>query len=132
MRNGISSSAWLAVCLAVGCLTGCAPPTDVVDLRNTPQATWDAMLQVQILPIGMPAPGYVGSVGPVAGFGCGPTPVAASGDAVNQLRIKALRMRATAIMDVVIQSGPTGTCFGGHTALANGTAVAHRGLSDAY
>jgi hypothetical protein len=119
----------------IGCvaaLAACEPPTDVIQMRDVPQVTRDAMARVRILPIGMAAPPNAGTVGPVSGFGCGPTSVAASDAAVDQLRLKALRMRAVAVMDVVIEPSQTGPCFGSFTAIANGTAMAQRGLPAAY
>jgi hypothetical protein len=130
-RHGSSALA-TGLAIAIAALAGCAPPTDVVDLHDLPQATKNAMLQVQILPVGMPSPPGAGSIGPVSGFGCGSTSVAASADAVQQLQIKALRLHATAVANVLIGDGGFGTCFQGYSAVANGTAVAPGRLPSTY
>jgi hypothetical protein len=119
------------MCLVI-VLVGCSPPTDVIVLRDAPQATRDAMLLVRILPMGTAAPPGAGAVGPVVGYGCGATTVEASAAAVDQLRVKALRMRATAVMDVIIEPTGSGPCFGSYKAIATGTAVAPRGLPSPY
>jgi hypothetical protein len=113
--------------MAVFALVGCAPPTDVIELRAAPQATKDAMLQIRILPLGAPAPAGAGAISPVSGFGCGQTVESASGEAVRQLQAKALRLHATAVMDVLIGPSDLGTCIG-HGMIANGMAVGLRGL----
>lgn len=113
--------------VALLALSGCGPPTDVIDVRDAPQATKDAMMQIRILPLGTPAPAGVGSISPVSGFGCGQTVEAASGEAVRQLRAKAMRLHATAVMDVLIGPSDLGSCFG-HGIIANGVAVAPQGL----
>lgn len=113
---------------ALAGLAGCAPPTTIIDVANAPQLTRDAMLNVFVLPLGMDTPPGVGSVGPISGFGCGATPVDASGAAVEQLRIKALEMRATGVVGVMIASSTASTCQGGYGMLANGIAVAPRAM----
>ena len=138
MRGGVRSAlskavapGWAPSALAMlGLLTlgGCNPPTTIVDIGSAPQMTRDAMLNVMILPLGMQTPPGVGSVGPVSGFGCGATPVDASGAAVEQLRIKALEMRATGVVDVMLQSSTSTPCQGGYGVLGNGSAVAPRAM----
>lgn len=117
-----------ALVLGLATLGGCYPPTPVIDIANAPQMTRDAMLNVLILPLGMQTPPGVGSVGPVSGFGCGVTPVDASGAAVEQLRIKALEMRATGVVDVMIATSTGAPCQGGYGMIANGIAVAPRAI----
>lgn len=114
--------------LGLATLGGCNPPTTVVDVANAPQLTRDAMLNVMVLPLGMQTPPGVGSVGPLSGFGCGATPVDASGAAVEQLRIKALEMRATGVVDVMIATSTSAPCQGGYGMVANGIAVAPRAM----
>jgi len=115
--------------VVVAALVGCAPPTEVVDLSRAPQATLDAMVHVPVLPLGLPAPLGVGSVGPITAYGCGQSATAASGDAVQQLQVKALRMQATAVVDVLIGPGNIiGPCQLGYNATASGIAVAARGV----
>jgi len=126
----------LAICPSAICvmaiLAGCAPPTDVIDLRQAPQATRDAMLHVQILPLGTPAPPGVGSVGPVSAYGCGPSPADAASDAVQQLQAKALRMQATAVISVLFGPGGLGPCQLGYSVTASGIAAAARGVPPTY
>jgi hypothetical protein len=118
----------LGLC-AVSLFTGCATPTtDVVDLSLAPAATQDAMLRVQILPLGMNAPSNVGSVGPIAGYGCGDTPTDAATNAVQQLQVKALQRQATAVMSVVLAQATPSGCAGAYAANATGIAVAQRGI----
>jgi hypothetical protein len=115
--------------VVVAALVGCAPPTEVVDLSRAPQATLDAMVHVPVLPLGVPAPPGVGSVGPISAYGCGQSTTAASSDAVQQLLVKALRMQATAVVDVLIgPGGIIGPCQLGYNATASGIAVAARGV----
>jgi uncharacterized protein YbjQ (UPF0145 family) len=90
------------------------------------------MLHVQILPLGLPAPPGVGSVGPISAYGCGPSKSAAASDAIQQLQAKALRMHATAVVDVLIGPGGIGPCAAGYSATANGIAVAARGIPPTY
>lgn len=113
-------------------LGGCAPPTDVVDLQKLPQATRDAMLNVPILPLGAPPPPGTGSVGPVSAYGCGPSPSDAASDAVQQLQAKALRMQATAVVNVLFGPGGLGPCQLGYSTTASGIAVAARGVPPTY
>ena len=125
---GRARLALLGAALGAVALGGCNPPTTIIDVANAPQLTRDAMLNVFILPLGMETPPGVGSVGPISGFGCGATPVDASGAAVEQLRIKALEMRATGVVGVMIASSTTSPCQGGYGMLANGIAVAPRAM----
>lgn len=120
-----------AICL-LAILGGCAPPTDVIDLQKLPQATRDAMLNVPILPLGLPTPPGVGSVGPVSAYGCGPSPSDAGSDAVQQLQAKALRMQATAVVNVLFSSGGIGPCQLGYSTIASGVAVSARGIPPTY
>lgn len=112
-------------------LSRCAP-TEVIDLRNAPQATRDAMLRVSVLPLGKPAPPGVGSIGPIVGYGCASTTEAAERDAVEQLQAKALAMHATAVVDVLVAPEGTGLCFGGQNMVARGIAVGPRGVPPSY
>jgi hypothetical protein len=116
------------VFVALTALSGCAPPTEVVDLRMTPPETWDAMLRLPVLPLGVPGPTGVASVGPIFGYGCGSSASGAAIDAVQQLQIKALRMEAAAVIDVLIAPAGIGPCNAGYGVTASGTAVAAWGF----
>jgi hypothetical protein len=124
----------LATCLVLGMvvLGGCDPPPEVIDLQTAPQATRDAMLRVKILPLGTPAPADAGAIGPVTGLGCGQVSVDAATQAVEQLRVKAMRMHATAVMDVIIGPADFGSCMGHAGATANGIAIGPRGIPSSY
>jgi hypothetical protein len=116
------------ILVALTALTACAAPTEVIDLSMTPQETWDAMLRVPVLPLGLPGPPGTASVGPIFGYGCGSSASGAATDAVQQLQIKALRIQATAVMDVLIAPAGIGPCSAGYSVTASGTAVAAWGL----
>jgi len=118
--------------MGVVALGGCSPPTDVVDLRTMPADTRYAMQQMPVMAIGVATPVDAGSIGPIAGYGCGQTSDAASLDAVHQLQIKALRMRATAVTDVVIQPDGIGPCLMAYSVIAKGLAMAPRGIPPTY
>jgi hypothetical protein len=124
----------IGLILELGALAGCSAPTDVVDLRDVAPATQVAMRRMPILPLGIPAPADVGSIGPIAGYGCGQTSDAANQDAVQQLQIKALQIRATAVTDVVIQPAGivSGPCMMSFRVMAKGLAMAPRGIPSSY
>jgi hypothetical protein len=120
-----------AACLIV-LLAGCAPPTEVIDLQNAPEATRSAMLHVQVLPLGMPAPPNAGSIGPISAYGCGRSPAEATSDTVQQLQAKALAMHATAVADVTFGPGGLGPCQFGYSATASGIGVGPLGIPPTY
>ena len=107
-------------------LNACSPPTDVINLTLTPQATRDAMVNVQIVPLGWTGPRGVGSVGPIMGYGCASSAGAASSAAVQQLQVKALNVQAIAVVDVLITPLGNSPCFAGYSVIASGTAVGVR------
>jgi hypothetical protein len=111
---------------------GCSPPTEVLDLRDAPKVTQDALQRVRIVPLGVPGPAVAGSIGPVSGYGCAPTPEAASVAAEQQIRAKAIIQRATAVIDVLIEPDGTGICLGGYNMIARGIAVGPRGIPSTY
>jgi hypothetical protein len=127
-RSGATALAFVAL-LAFG---GCGPSTEVVDLRYAPRTTTDAMQRVNIVPLGRPGPAVAGSIGPIEGYGCGPTPEAASVAAEQQIRVKALARHATAVVDVLIEPDGLGVCPGGQNMMARGIAVGPRGIPSSY
>jgi hypothetical protein len=127
--NGATRLMALVALLAFG---GCSPPTEVVDLHYAPKATTDAMQRVSILPLGRPGPAGAGSIGPIEGYGCGPTPEDASVAAEQQIRVKAMAKHATAVVDVLIEPDGLGVCPGGHNMIARGIAVGPRGVPSSY
>ena len=127
-RCGATAMALLAL-LAFG---GCSPPTEVVDLHYAPQTTKDAMQRVNIVPLGRLGPAVAGSIGPISGYGCAPTPEAASLAAEEQIRIKAMAQHATAVVDLLFEPDGLGVCLGGHNMIARGIAVGPRGVPSSY
>jgi hypothetical protein len=104
----------------------------VVDLRYAPSLTTDAMQRVLIVPLGRRGPAVAGAIGPIEGYGCGPTPEEASVAAEQQIRVKALAKHATAVVDVLIEPEGLGVCPGGHNMIARGIAVGPRGIPSSY
>jgi hypothetical protein len=102
----------------------CAPPTEVIDLSMTPQATLDAMAHIPIVPLGSPGRFGAISVGIILGYGCSRTASGAADAAVHQLQIKALNMQAVAVVDVLVTPADSGPCLLGYRATASGTARA--------
>jgi hypothetical protein len=125
IQTALTSGSWV---LLLGLAACASQPVNVIDLSAAPQNTLNAMLHVPVLPLGMPSPQGVGSVGPITGYGCNVSGSAAATDAVQQLRAKALLLQATAVTDVLItQTGGSG-CSAGHAVTASGIAVAARGI----
>lgn len=123
LRSGGRCATAAGLAILVATLAGCAPPTDVVDLRAVPQATRDAMLQVPILPLGVTVPAGVTWFSQIEGYGCGNTPVDATNAAVEQLQIKALVVHAAAVVNVLMQPADGFACNAPYGAIATGTTV---------
>jgi len=113
----------IGLVILVGSLAACAPPTEVVDLRDVPQATRDAMVQLPVLPLGIAIPAGVTWFGQIDGYGCGSNPTEAANAAVQQLQIKALMIHATAVVNVLMQPADGFTCNAYYGAIATGTTV---------
>jgi len=129
----INDATRLTALMALLAFAGCSPPTEVVDLHYAPKATTDAMQHVSIVPLGRPGPAGAGSIGPIEGYGCGPTPEDASIAAEQQIRVKAMAKHATAVVDVLIEPDGLGVCpSGGHNMIARGIAVGPRGVPFSY
>ena len=120
------------VLTALLAFAGCSPPTEVIDLHYAPQVTKEAMQRVNIVPLGLRGPVVAGSIGPVSGYGCAPTPEAAKVAAEEQIRVKAMAQHATAVVDVLFEPDGMGVCAGGHNMLAHGIAVGPRGVPSSY
>jgi hypothetical protein len=130
MSHRYRSIALLLLSLCLGC-DGCAPSTEVIEMRSAPQATKDAMLQVKVLPLGMAAPAGVGSISPVLGYACATNSETAGSKAVEQLQAKALQLHADAVVDVMIGPADEGICLG-QGMIARGMAVGSRAFPSAY
>jgi hypothetical protein len=121
-----ASRAVPAIGLAVWMLavTGCSPPTEVVDLQDVPPITQYSMARVPVLPPGLPPLGEVGTIGPIEGFGCGRTREDANREAVRQLQMKALQWQATAVTNVLMDPTTSLACTQAYSVIARGIAVA--------
>lgn len=113
-------------------LARCAPPTGVVDVAALGPATQLAMQRVPVSGPGQRISGELGSVGPVSGYGCGTSPAAARASALQQLRIKTLQLRATAVENAVTEPASAVLCSGSYAVIAHGIAVAPRGVPPTY
>jgi hypothetical protein len=127
-RRGVTA----LVLLALLALDGCGPPTEVVDLQYASLDTIDALQRVNIVPLGKRGPVVAGSIGPIFGYGCGPTPAEAKFAADQQIRVKAMTEHATAVVDVLYEPEGLGVCAGGHNMMARGIAVGPRGIPSSY
>jgi hypothetical protein len=105
-------------------LTGCSPPTEVVDLQDVPPITQYSMARVPVLPPGLPPLGEVGTIGPIEGFGCARTREDANREAVRQLQMKALQWQATAVTNVLMDPTTSLACSQAYSVIARGIAVA--------
>ena len=135
----------LTLAIVPALIVGCAgerfavPQISVVELVRASDTSEhrieqisDTAVQVRVLPLGVSVPMYAGSVGPVSGFGCAANPADATADAIQQIKIKALQMRATAVIDVSISSAAGTACSYGFGAHAAGIAVAARGVPSSF
>ena len=135
----------LTLAIVPALIVGCAgerfavPQISVVELVRASDTSEhrieqisDTAVQVRVLPLGVSVPMYAGSVGPVSGFGCAANPADATADAIQQIKIKALQMRATAVIDVSISSAAGTACSYGFGAHAAGIAVAARGVPSTF
>lgn len=118
----------LALSLLISVLAACSPFVEQVDLKNASAAETNAALQVRIFPIGAQYPIVKQYLGPVNAYSCKNKvwdKPASTGDAVAQLRLKALRMGANAVIDMSTDTRGTDTwgtnCW--ESVQAQGTAV---------
>lgn len=109
-------------------LAACSPFVEQVDLKTASGTETNAALQVRVFPIGIQFPKVRQYLGPVNAYSCKNKvwdKPASTGDAVAQLRVKALRMGANAIIDMSTDARGTDTwgtnCW--ESVQAQGTAV---------
>lgn len=109
-------------------VAGCAPFVDRVEMAKVPSEEAQAALNVRLFPVGTPYPEVVQTMGAVSAFSCKNMmwdKPASTGDALAQLRLKAMRMGANAVIDVTTDTRGTdalGTnCW--ESVQATGTAV---------
>lgn len=122
---GQGKIAFLAVILF---LSACGPRVERVRMANVSSAEQQAALQVRVFPVGSAYPEVVRHIGPVSAFSCKNKvweKPASTGDAITQLRLKALRMGANAVIDMTSDTRGTDTwgtnCW--ESVQAEGTAV---------
>jgi Putative heavy-metal-binding len=110
-------------------LVACVPAfVDVVDVRAVPTSTLDAALKIPVFPLGTQAPANTHVIAPIEAYSCkhlNTDPPATTGNALQQLQIKALQVKANAIINVTFDTRGTdvwGTnCW--QTVTASGVAV---------
>lgn len=97
--------------LATLLLAGCFPPrVDTIDLSTLSPAERVAAAKVRVLPPGAPIAADADYLGPVEGFSCKHLlwdPPASESAALEQMRVRALRMGATAVADFTCTASGT-------------------------
>lgn len=99
-------NSWLLCTLAVFLLSasGCVPFVQVLDVNEVPEQERTAAFNMEIYKDGMKAPKAEKYLGPVKATSCKHwmwDDEASTGNAMEQLRIKAYRMKADAVVHVV-------------------------------
>lgn len=93
-------------------IAGCAPFVEQVDLTKIDPAERTASTNVRIFNEGSSAPKIIKTVGDVEAYSCKhllTDPPASRGNALQQLRLKAYRLGANSIIDVVFDTRGTDT-----------------------
>jgi hypothetical protein len=93
-------------------VAGCGPFVEVLDVRRVSSEERAAALNVDLLLPGMPRPQNMIFVGPVEATSCKnllTDPPASRANATEQLKIKALRMGANAVVDFSCDASGTDT-----------------------
>lgn len=108
--------------------SSCAPFVERVEMAKVPPQEAQAALNVRLFPVGTNYPEIVRTIGAITAYSCKNKmwdKPASSGDAFAQLRLKALRAGANAVIDVTTDTRGTDTwgtnCW--ETVQASGTAV---------
>ncbi len=110
-------------------LAACTPFVEVIDVSKVPPADMQAAQRIRIITIDNAAPPDVAEyLGPIDAFSCKAVmtdPPATRGNALQQLRYKALKLGADAIIEVTFDTRGTDTwgtnCW--ETVTASGSAV---------
>lgn len=118
----------MIICLTFGC-SACSPFVDTMKVGEIPPAELQASLAVQVIDQTLPQPtGIDRYIGPVEAWSCKhmmTSKPATKSDAIEQLRVKAMRMGANAVIGVTYDTKGTDTlgtnCW--ETVHAAGTAV---------
>jgi uncharacterized protein YbjQ (UPF0145 family) len=98
--------------LAALALGGCAPFVEQVDLKHATPTERDGALAVRIFEGGSATPKIIKRIGDVDSYSCKhllTDPPASKGNALQQLRLKASRMGANAVVEVVFDTRGTDT-----------------------
>ena len=111
-------------------LSGCGPKVDVLDLSTVDQKILSEASKVQIFKLdnAQPKPEIEKYVGEITAYSCKHLswdPPASKGDALKQLKVKAVRQGANGVIDITFDARGTDT-FGTNcweSVQASGTAV---------
>ena len=111
------------------CLSACTPFVDRIKMSDVPPEEANAALAVSVFEISSVQPTNVTKyLGAISAFSCKlmmTDPPASSGDAIAQLRLKALRLGGNAVIGVTVDTRGTDTlgtnCW--QSVQASGTAV---------
>jgi hypothetical protein len=125
MRKMFAASAVLTLSIAI---SACGPRVERIKMASVTPAEEQAAIRVRIFPVGSTYPEVIRHLGPISAFSCKNKvwdKPASTGDAFAQLRLKALRMGANAVIDVTSDTRGTDTwgtnCW--ESVQAEGTAV---------
>lgn len=127
-----SKSLWFMMILTAAIApAGCGPRIERVNMTQVPADEAQAALSVRLFTVGQNYPDIAQTLGTVTAFSCKNKvwdKPASTGDAFAQLRLKAMRMGANAVIDVTTDDRGTDTwgtnCW--ETVQASGTAVVIR------
>jgi Putative heavy-metal-binding len=107
VSSGLALSIVLALTIGIG---ACAPFVDVVDVKSVPQTTRESAMRIPIYSLGMAAPASFRALGAIEATSCKfllSDPPATTGNALQQLQLKALQMGANGIVDVTFDTRGT-------------------------
>jgi Putative heavy-metal-binding len=111
-----------------GVAAGCSPFVPVTNVAAVDPQTRAAAIQVRVLPLGMQLPAGTKILQPVQAYSCKhlmTDPPATQGDAMQQLQLRALELKANAVVNVTFDTRGTDT-FGTNcwqTVIASGFAA---------
>lgn len=108
----------------VAAVAACSPPASVVNLSDLSPDERRSVGEVPVVPLGTPTPTELGEVSPIVGYACADSRVAAHAGALQQLRVKALQLRASIVLDVLVEPAGGWVCPFDYGAVAHGIAAA--------
>jgi hypothetical protein len=95
-----------------GGAAGCSPFVPVTNVAAVDPQTRAAAIQVRVLPLGMQLPAGTKILQPVQAYSCKhlmTDPPATQGDAMQQLQLRALELKANAVVNVTFDTRGTDT-----------------------